>query len=238
MEVLRISKGSVDTAGMAKKPGPLFWLTCRHSDGRAAGAVVIEPAGLLHIPVSRLRWPVPIEWRLYWAAGLSAVAIATKAEGGRQLRRPESREERPREGVWRCPDGHYCVSNSYANLSTGSPSPERRRWIPAWGRTLISPHAVPALGQDHSKSRGFCRSACPAAWPLNVVAAAGAGVLREATAREEDEIGVTQRALRWRTRTRSHSNTSQPQALTPPCLYRCHWSSNPGETARKYFFSD
>jgi hypothetical protein len=80
------------------------------------------------------------------------------------------------------------MSNSYANLSTGSPSPNRRRWIGAWGRTVVSPHAVPALAQDHSKGRGFCLSACPAAWPLNVVAAAGVGVLYEATAREEDEI--------------------------------------------------
>jgi hypothetical protein len=27
---------------------PLFWLTYRHRDGRAAGVVVIESAGLLH----------------------------------------------------------------------------------------------------------------------------------------------------------------------------------------------
>lgn len=35
---------------MAKKPEPsnLFWLTYRHSDGRAAGVVVIESHRLLH----------------------------------------------------------------------------------------------------------------------------------------------------------------------------------------------
>jgi hypothetical protein len=35
---------------MAKKPEPpqLFWLTYRHPDGRAPGAVVIESRGLLH----------------------------------------------------------------------------------------------------------------------------------------------------------------------------------------------
>jgi hypothetical protein len=35
---------------MAKKPEPptLFWLTYRHSDGRAAGVVVVESHGLLH----------------------------------------------------------------------------------------------------------------------------------------------------------------------------------------------
>jgi hypothetical protein len=35
---------------MAKKPESpkLFWLTYRHSDGRAAGVVVIESHGLLH----------------------------------------------------------------------------------------------------------------------------------------------------------------------------------------------
>jgi hypothetical protein len=36
---------------MAKKSEPspnLFWLTYRRSDGRAAGVVVIESAGLLH----------------------------------------------------------------------------------------------------------------------------------------------------------------------------------------------
>jgi hypothetical protein len=35
---------------MAKKPEPpkLFWLTYRHSDGSAAGVVVIESRGLLH----------------------------------------------------------------------------------------------------------------------------------------------------------------------------------------------
>jgi hypothetical protein len=35
---------------MAKKPEPpkLFWITYRHSDGRAAGVVVIESNGLLH----------------------------------------------------------------------------------------------------------------------------------------------------------------------------------------------
>ena len=40
---------AADTAGMAKKPEPgnLFWLTYRHSDGRAAGVVVVESHGLL-----------------------------------------------------------------------------------------------------------------------------------------------------------------------------------------------
>jgi hypothetical protein len=35
---------------MAKKPEPvpLFWLTYRHSDGSAAGVVVVESCGLLH----------------------------------------------------------------------------------------------------------------------------------------------------------------------------------------------
>ena len=40
---------AADTCRMAKKPEPpkLFWLTYRHSDGHAAGAVVIESVGLL-----------------------------------------------------------------------------------------------------------------------------------------------------------------------------------------------
>jgi hypothetical protein len=35
---------------MAKKPEPppLFWLTYRHHDGRAAGVIVVESNGLLH----------------------------------------------------------------------------------------------------------------------------------------------------------------------------------------------
>jgi hypothetical protein len=35
---------------MAKKPEPpkLFWLTYRHSDGNAAGVVIIESGDLLH----------------------------------------------------------------------------------------------------------------------------------------------------------------------------------------------
>jgi hypothetical protein len=39
-----------DIAVMAKETEPpkLFWLTYRHSDGRAAGVVVIESSGLLH----------------------------------------------------------------------------------------------------------------------------------------------------------------------------------------------
>jgi hypothetical protein len=48
----RIERGQLaaDTAGMAKEPEPphLFWLTYRHSDGRAGGVVVIESHGLLH----------------------------------------------------------------------------------------------------------------------------------------------------------------------------------------------
>jgi hypothetical protein len=38
---------------MAQKPEPepLFWLSYRHSDGSAAGVVVIESAGLLHARV-------------------------------------------------------------------------------------------------------------------------------------------------------------------------------------------
>jgi hypothetical protein len=46
----RVERGrlAADTAAMAKKPEPLFGLTYRHSDGSAAGVVIVESRGLLH----------------------------------------------------------------------------------------------------------------------------------------------------------------------------------------------
>jgi hypothetical protein len=46
------TKVPTDTAGMAKKPPKLFWLTYRHPGG--PGVVVIESRGLLHARLKAL----------------------------------------------------------------------------------------------------------------------------------------------------------------------------------------
>jgi hypothetical protein len=61
---------------MAKKPEPpnLFWLTYRHSDGRAAGVVVVESRALLH---ARLMASL---------AGAVAIACSTRIAQARSRR--------------------------------------------------------------------------------------------------------------------------------------------------------
>jgi hypothetical protein len=98
---------------MAKKPEPptLFWLTYRHPDSRAAGAVVVESRGLLH---ARLM------------ASLSGADRGLEFASGHQLG-PESAGQVPADMIGRFLDDGDLLKLHRMLIKKKPPAPSVRR---------------------------------------------------------------------------------------------------------------